>query len=103
MPAARNTDHKDQKTKEETKIKEQNTHLVKTNSENQHIDIQSSYAHMPKCWFENIQNIMVPSQHRYLKTLRPEYAKAAVKQDNGLKNTFINMIEVLKKGNKKIL
>ena len=103
MPAARNTDHKDQKTKEETKTKEQNTHLVKTNSKNQHIDIQSSYTHIPKCWFKNIQSNMVPSQHRYLKTSRPEYAKAAVKQDNALKNTFINIIESVKRRNKKIL
>ena len=44
---------------------------------------------------------MVPSQHKYLKTSRPEYAKAAVKQDNALKNTLIKMTMVLKKGNKK--
>lgn len=100
MSAARNLDHKDQNTKEE--IETRGVRHLSNNEElrNHHIALKLFQIQMPKCQFKNMinnsQSNMVSPENRNPMTARPEYSKAAEKQDNDLKVNFVETIEVLK-------
>lgn len=71
---------------------------------NQHLDLQSAQAQMPSHQGKNTTNnhnsqgSMSPPKPSYCTTPGPEYSNTDESQENNLKPTFGEMLEILKEG-----
>lgn len=94
------TDHNDQKTRQETQTKEQNSHPIKTNSE---IGTQTYNHSKFRCLDVNIrhnqhqQRHMSPPKPNYPTIASLEYSIIIEAQENDLKSIFIKMTELKRK------